>query len=161
MMASTSQLAPIPHGGPSMPARPLQHHDSEKKDPETLAKEERSHVANEPALQLTAELLTKLRALDLPWWTPEKLRARWGAAERMRWYKDRWDLRQNITTELTGLAPKAARRKAPDFQAQLIDSVLEEGDISIRSFEDAFEPMDMAIYGSASAFWHAFRESMP
>lgn len=144
-----------------MPARPLQHHDSEKKDPETLAKEERSHIANEPSLQLGAELLTKLRALDVPWWTPEKLRARWGAATRMGWYKDRWDLRQNITTELTGLAPKAARKKAPDFQAQLIDSVLEEGDISIRSFEEAFEPMDMVIYGSVSAFWHAFRESMP
>lgn len=144
-----------------MPARPLQHHDADKKDPETLAKEERSHIANEPALQLTAELLTKLRALDLPWWTPEKLRARWGAAERMRWYKDRWDLRQNITTELTGLAPKAARRKAPEFQAALIDSVLEEGDISIRSFEEAFEPMDLVVYGSASAVWHAFRESMP
>lgn len=144
-----------------MPARPLQHHDSEKKDPETLAKEERSHIANEPSLQLTAELLTKLRGLDLPWWTPPQLRSRWGAADRMRWYKDRWDLRQNITTELTGLAPKAARRKAPEFQAALIDSVLEEGDISIKSFEEAYEPMDMVIYGSASAFWHAFRESMP
>jgi hypothetical protein len=108
-----------------------------------------------------AELLTKLRAIDVTWWTPERLRSRWGAAERMRWYKDRWDLRQNITTELTGLAPKAARRKAPEFQAALIDSVLEEGDISIRSFEEAFEPMDLVIYGPAAAFWHAFRESMP
>jgi hypothetical protein len=108
-----------------------------------------------------AELLTKLRSLDLPWWTPEKLRARWGAVERMRWYKDRWDLRQNITTELTGLAPKASKRKAPEFQAALIDSVLEEGDISVRSFEEAYEPMDLVIYGPASAFWQAFRESMP
>lgn len=144
-----------------MPARPLQHQDADRKEPETLAKEARSHIANEPALQLMAELLTKLRAIDVPWWTPEKLRARWGAAERMRWYKDRWDLRQNITTELTGLAPKAARRKAPEFQAALIDSVLEEGDISVRAFEEAYEPMDLVIYGPASAFWHAFRESMP
>lgn len=144
-----------------MPARPLQHQDAERKEPETLAKEARSHIANEPALQLMAELLTKLRALDLPWWTPEKLRARWGAVERMRWYKDRWDLRQNITTELTGLAPKAAKRKAPEFQAALIDSVLEEGDISVRSFEEAYEPMELVIYGPSGAFWHAFRESMP
>lgn len=144
-----------------MPARPLQHQDADRKEPETLAKEARSHIANEPALQLMAELLTKLRALDLPWWTPEKLRARWGAVERMRWYKDRWDLRQNITTELTGLAPKAAKRKAPEFQAALIDSVLEEGDISVRSFEEAYEPMELVIYGPSGAFWHAFRESMP
>ncbi len=144
-----------------MPARPLQHQDADRKEPETLAKEARSHIANEPALQLMAELLTKLRAIDVPWWTPEKLRARWGAAERMRWFKDRWDLRQNITTELTGLAPKAAKRKAPEFQAALIDSVLEEGDISVRAFEEAYEPMDLVIYGPASAFWHAFRESMP
>jgi hypothetical protein len=144
-----------------MLARSLQHQDSERKDPETLSKEARSHIANQPALQLMAELLTKLRAIDVTWWTPERLRSRWGAAERMRWYKDRWDLRQNITTELTGLAPKAARRKAPEFQAALIDSVLEEGDISIRAFEEAYEPMDLVIYGPAAAFWQAFRESMP
>jgi hypothetical protein len=160
MMAGVVPRA-FPDGGHSMPARPLQHQDADRKEPETLAKEARSHIANEPALQLMAELLTRLRALDLPWWTPEKLRARWGAVERMRWYKDRWDLRQNITTELTGLAPKAAKRKAPEFQAALIDSVLEEGDISVRSFEEAYEPMDLVIYGPSSAFWHAFRESMP
>ncbi|MCK6590702.1 MAG: hypothetical protein L6Q76_24335, partial [Polyangiaceae bacterium] len=68
---------------------------------------------------------------------------------------------QNITTELTGLAPKAAKRKAPEFQAALIDSVLEEGDISVRSFEEAYEPMELVIYGPSGAFWHAFRESMP
>lgn len=146
-----------------MPARPLplKHQDSEKKEPEILSKEARSHIANEPALQVIAELLTKLRALNLPWWTPEQLRARWGAAERMRWYGDRWDLRQNITTELTGLVPKAARRKGPEFQAALIDSALEEQDISVREFEEAFEPMDLAIYGPSSDVWQFFRESMP
>lgn len=144
-----------------MPARALQHQDSDRKDPETLSKEARSHIANEPALQLMAELLTKLRALDLPWWTPERLRARWGATERMRWYKDRWDLRQSITTKLTGLAPKAARTKTPDFQATLIDSVLEEGDISVRTFEEVYEPLELVIYGPPAAFWHFFRESMP
>lgn len=144
-----------------MPARPLLHVDAEKKDDEALRAEARAHLADAPSLQLVAELLAKLRAADLPFWSPQVLRERWSAAERMRWYRQRPDLRQAITTKLTGLAPKAARKKMPDFQAALVDSVIDEGDIPVRSFEESFEPADLSVYGSAAAFWYAMRELFP
>ncbi len=144
-----------------MAARPLLHVDAEKKDDETLRAEARAHLAEAPSLQLVAELLAKLRAADVPFWSPEVLRDRWSAAERMRWYRQRPDLRQKITTRLTGLAARAARKKMPDFQAALIDSVIDEGDIAVRSFEETFEPTDLSVYGSAAAFWYAMRELFP
>jgi hypothetical protein len=144
-----------------MAARPLLHVDAEKKGDETLRAEARAHLAEAPSLQLVAELLAKLRAAALPFWSPQVLRDRWSAAERMRWYRQRPDLRQGITTRLTGLAAKAARKKMPDFQAALIDSVIDEGDIPVRAFEDSFEPSDLSVYGSAPGFWHAMRELFP
>ena len=144
-----------------MPARPLTHVDAEKKDDDTLRAEARSHLADSPSLQLVAELLAKLRAIDLPFWSPPLLRERWSAAERLRWLRQRPDLRQKITTGLTGLAPKAARKKMPDFQAALIDSVIDEGDIPVRSFEAFFDPADLAVYGPAAGYWHAMRELFP
>ena len=144
-----------------MPERPLQHRDPDKKDDDTLRKEARAHLASEPALQLVAELIARLRELELPWWTPVRLRERWGAVERLRWFRERPDLRQRITSSLTGLAPKAGRRKAPDFQGSLIDSVIDDGDIPVRTFEEAFQPFELAVYGPAGAYWNFFREVMP
>ncbi|AUX41074.1 hypothetical protein SOCE26_024790 [Sorangium cellulosum] len=144
-----------------MAERSLQHREPDSKDDETLRREARVHLASEPALQLVAELIARLRELDLPWWTPVKLRERWGAVERMGWFRERSDIRQQITTSLTGLSPRAARRKTPDFQGALIDSVIDEGDITPRAFEAAFDPRDLAVYGPAGAYWHFFRESMP
>ncbi len=144
-----------------MAARPLQHLDAEKKDDDSLRAEARAHLAESPSLQLVAELLAKLRAADLKFWSPEVLRERWSAAERMRWYRQRPDLRQKITTGLTGLAPRAARKKMPDFQAALIDSVVDEGDVAVRAFEASFDPVDLAVYGSAAGFWFAMRELFP
>jgi hypothetical protein len=144
-----------------MAARPLQHVDAEKKDDDTLRAEARSHLAESPSLQLVAELLAKLRTIDLPFWSPQILRDRWSASERMRWLRQRPDLRQKITTGLTGLAPKAARKKMPDFQAALVDSVVDEGDVPVRAFEDSFEPADLAVYGPAAAYWFAMRELFP
>ncbi|WP_437579496.1 hypothetical protein [Sorangium sp. So ce887] len=144
-----------------MAERSLQHRDSESKDDETLKREARVHLASEPALQLVAELIARLRELDLPWWTPVKLRERFGAVERMDWFRERGDVRQQITTSLTGLSPRAARRKTPDFQGALIDSVIDEGDITPRAFEAAFDPRDLSVYGPAGGYWQFFRESMP
>ncbi|MGK3995743.1 hypothetical protein [Sorangium sp. So ce1024] len=144
-----------------MAERSLQHRDPDSKDDETLRREARVHLASEPALQLVAELVARLRELDLPWWTPVKLRERFGAVERLGWFRERSDIRQQITTSLTGLAPRAARRKTPDFQGALIDSVIDEGDITPRAFEAAFDPRDLAVYGPAAAYWQFFRESMP
>lgn len=140
---------------------PLRHSDVEKKEDEVLVQEAHAFLSKAPSLQLVAELLGELRTKALPWWAPEGLRVRYNASERLRWLRDRPDLRQQITTQVTGLVPKAARKKAPDFQASLIDSAVEDGDCSVRAFEDAFAPTDLAIYGPAADFWRQFRLRMP
>ena len=47
---------------------------SEPKEDAALAQEARTHVAENPTLQLLAELIAKLRASRFAWWTPESLR---------------------------------------------------------------------------------------
>lgn len=143
------------------PAPLFEHRDVDKKDDETLRDEAKSHLAKRPELQLVAELLTKLRALCPPWWTPESLRQRWPADQRLGWLRDRADLRQQLTVALTGLAPKAARRLAPSAQAALVDAVLDEGDVTPAMFEAAFEPADLAVYGPAAEVWREFFARMP
>jgi hypothetical protein len=144
-----------------MPPRPFEHQDADRKADEALRAEARAHLAATPHLQLVAELLGRLRSLDLPWWTAEMQRERWSATERMRWYRARPDLRQKITTSLTGLAPRAARKKTPDFQGALLDSVIDEGDVAARAFENAYDPGDLVTYGPVESFWHAFLSKMP
>jgi hypothetical protein len=143
------------------PAPLFEHRDVDKKDDETLRDEAKSHLAKRPELQLVAELVTKLRALSLPWWTPESLRVRWPAERRLGWLRDRADLRQQLTVALTGLAPKAARRLAPGAQAALVDAVLDEGDVTPAQFEGAFEAADLAVYGPAAELWREFFARMP
>lgn len=138
----------------------LTHGDAPRSD-EKLTQEAAAHLAKSPPLQLMTELLTRLRDVGFPWWTPEHLRDALPATDRMRWYAERPDLRQRITTDLTGLAPKAARNKTPDFQASLIDSVIDDGDISVEAFDSAFEPGDLSVYGPAADFWSLFRLRMP
>lgn len=141
--------------------KPLVHQDAERKDDDVLAREARTFLLGTPTVQLVAELLTKLREANLPWWSPEVLRTTWTATDRMRWFGERPDIRQRITTALTGLAPKAARKKPAEFQASLIDSVVDDGDTSVRVFEEAFSPVEMAVYGPVASFWRAFRERFP
>lgn len=145
-------------------SRPLHHSEIEDSDPsddETRKQEARSHLSRSPSLQFVAELLGKLRSMNLPWWTPDQTRALWPATQRMRWLKQRPDIRQAITTQLAGLPPNAARRFWPDEQAVLIDAVLDNGDVDVPRFEAAFDPADLAIYGDARGFWRAFRERTP
>ncbi len=143
-----------------MTPSPLSHADPSRSD-ERLAHDASQHMARYPALQLVAELMTRLREMKFPWWTSEQLRNAYPAADRMRWFSERADLRQRITTQLTGLAPRAARNKSPEFQAELIDSVIDEGDISLDGFESAFDPADLAVYGNAGDFFRMFRKRMP
>lgn len=138
----------------------LSHADPAASD-DRLSSEAAAHLARHPALQLIAELLTRLREVGFPWWTAEHLRGAYPAAERMRWLVRRPDIRQRITTQLTGLAPRAARNKTPEFQASLIDSVIDEGDITLEMFEQAFEPIDTAVYGPSAELWRLFRKRMP
>ena len=139
----------------------LRHQDPEKMDDAALAQEAQAHVAKTAAVQLVAELLHKLRTTLPSWWSQSFVRETWPAVVRMTWLKERADLRQKITTGLTGLAPKAARNKAPEFQASLIDSVIEDGDVTVNQFEDAFDVTDIATYAPIAEIWHKFRERFP
>jgi hypothetical protein len=141
--------------------KPLTHEAVDKKDDQTLRREAEIHLAKHPALQLVGDLLSRLRARELPWFRADDLRALFPVRDRMRWLRDRPDLRAQIVTTLTQLPHKAARKKTPDFQADLIDSFLEDGDVTTKQCEEAFDSYDLAIYGPASEFWRRFRERMP
>ncbi len=141
--------------------RTLQHHDANHTDDDTLRRDAKAHLARWPQLQFTAELLTKLRGQNLPWWSSSFARETWPALVRMRWLYQRADLRQNITTMLTGLPRNAARNQAADFQADLIQSVLDHGDVSDESFDAAFDSEDVVVYGPVSEIWSQFRTRMP
>ncbi len=142
-------------------ARSLQHQDAANKDDETLRREAQQHLASTPALQLIAEILIKLRNVAPAWWHPNDLRSIWDARARMTWYAARPDLRQEITTALTGLPPKAARKKEPEFQAELVDAVIDDGDITTQQFEGAFDPRDLAVYGPAAELWSEMMARLP
>jgi len=140
---------------------PLRHPETPRADDTALGQAARSHVAGQPALQLIAELLHRLREARYAWWTPALLRETWGAGARMEWFTQRPDIRQRITSGLTGLRPKAARNKQPDYQAALVDSVIDEGDVTVDEFEYAFDAIELAAYAPAAEIWHRFRERMP
>lgn len=146
-------MSDVPHA--------LRHQDAAKKTDDALRDEARAHLARSPKLQIVAEVLGKLRALQLPWWSASHLRGSFPCATRMRWFAERVDLRQTITHQLTGLAPKAARALTPDAQAQLIDAVIDAGDIDCVAFEAAFDPRAEVVYGPVTALWKRFRESFP
>ncbi|MDB4997280.1 MAG: uncharacterized protein JWM74_4712 [Myxococcaceae bacterium] len=140
---------------------PARHADYEKQDDAALQEEAKAYNAKSASAQLVAELLQKLRTGNFPWWTPEQTREIWNAQTRLTWFKERADLRQKITSGLTGLAPKAARNKTPDFQASLVDSVIEDGDVTVKQFDDAFAVTDLAAYGPIVEIWQKFRERLP
>ncbi len=141
--------------------KPIHHHNPEAMDDDQLRAEARIFLAKSPPLQIVAELLGKLRSMQLPWWTSDYTHETWNAMQRMHWYSPRADLRQQITTTLTGLAPKAARKRWPNSQAELVEAVIEGGDITSAQFEEAYDPCDMVVYGPAAEFWWRFRERMP
>lgn len=142
-------------------SKPFQHPDTVHADDETLERDARAHLAKSPHLQVIAELLAKLRGGHFAWWSPTFTRSQWRALPRMQWLAERPDLRQKITSRLTGLPRKAARSKTPEFQAALIDAVLDQGDISGIEFEETFSPQDLVTYGPAAEMWQQFRERMP
>jgi hypothetical protein len=142
--------------------KPLVHPPVEGEvDDAALGRAAREHLGKHGALQLVAELIAKLRQAQPSWWRADALRTRWSANERMRWLEQRPDLRQRITTQLTGLVPRTARKKRPEFQADLIDSALDDGDVKVEEFDAAFEPVDLVVYGPADDLWRAFRDALP
>jgi len=139
----------------------LRHADFATKADDKLREEARAHLARSPQLQVVAEILAKLRALSLPWWSPEKLRAAFPIAARIQWFAERPDLRQAITHSLSGLAPRASRARLPASQAELIDAVIDAGDVDATTVEAAFEPRDIVVYGPVTEYWQKLRQSLP
>jgi hypothetical protein len=139
----------------------LRHVDFAGKTDDKLREEARAHLARSPQLQVVAEILGRLRTLALPWWSAERLRSAFPIATRVQWFVERPDLRQALTYRLTGFAPRAARARTPASQAELIDAVLDSGDVDCATVEAAFDPRDVAVYGPVGAYWKKFRESMP
>lgn len=140
---------------------PLRHDPGVSRTDADLAKEAAAHFAQSPALQVVAELLAELRTRRLPWWTASSVRGLWTATDRMGWFDRRPDLRQQITSSLTGLVPRTARNKAPEFQGELIDAAIEDGDINVDQFDTAFDPRDLVVYGPAAEFWSELRNNLP
>ena len=128
---------------------------------EALRAEARARLGKRGDLQLVAEIYEKLRASNFDWWTPSFTLRTWPAATRMEWLRDRPDLRQAITTALTGLPKRTAREKTHEFQAELIESVRENGDATPEAIEHAFSATDMAMYGPARLIWNEFRARFP
>jgi len=147
---------------------PLIHNDSDASD-DVLTKEAETYLAKSAPLQAMAQILSKQRELlleadadegasKLEWITLTELREAFPATTRMQAFKARPDIRQRITTKLTGLRPKAARSKDANFQASLIDSAIDDGDIDLAEFETAFDPTELVVYMDVSAYWKHFMD---
>ncbi len=140
--------------------RPFQHRDPQAAFCE-LETEARGYLAKAGSLQFIAELWDVLQKMPLSWWDADFTRKMWTPRSRMRWFTERADIRQRVTTALTGLPPNTAMKRDPHFQSELIDSVIDDGDINADKFESAFDACEMVVYGPAREFWSAFRERMP
>lgn len=145
---------------------PLIHNNQDASD-ETLAKEAEEFLKKSATLQAMAAIIKQLRSIlleaaeenperQLGWLTLAEYRKAFPASMRMQALSSRPDIRQRITTELTGLRANAARSKDPEFQAGLIDATIDSGDIQLVEFEKAFNPDDLVVYMDTSLFWQYF-----
>ena len=85
----------------------------------------------------------------------------WPTAVRFQWFDKRPDVRGRLTHQLTGLTPRAAREADRAFQSNLVERVLEAGDIPIEDYERAFSSEELAVHAPPSAIWHEFRTRFP
>jgi hypothetical protein len=141
------------------PPKALFHDDAEQSD-DAARRQARAWAAKSPQVQFIAELIAMLRAADTTWWSPDVLCTLWPPLTRMRWFAQRPDIRQRVTTAVTGLAKNAARTKSCEFQAELIEAALAGGDADAATFDAAFEPLEIATYGSAQDIWGQFKDRM-
>jgi hypothetical protein len=127
-------------------------HASPGKDREALEREAKDHLARWPALQVMAEVLIELRVAGVSWWGPLGIGERWGVSERLRWFEQRPDLREEIARSMTGLKLRNGLRRSVSFQAELIEAVADPVDDAQR-LEDAFDPRDLVAYGPVGELW--------
>ncbi|MBU1032590.1 hypothetical protein KJ937_01520, partial [Patescibacteria group bacterium] len=84
----------------------MKHDDAENKHDEELVREATEFFVASPTLMFMESLLTKLRQGGFSWWNPLDTLANHSVENRMCALSQRPDLRQKITTELTGLKPR-------------------------------------------------------
>ena len=130
-------------------------------DDASLANAATSAFESSMEAQFMASLLERLREHPRPWWDGAFMREQWPTQQRFRWFADRPDLRAKITQDLTGLAAGAARSAEPDFQSELIDRVLEAGDVTFDTWDASFTPRDIALHGPRATLWQMFRRRFP
>lgn len=117
--------------------------------------------SREMEAQFLAALLGRLRADARPWWGVDLLKELWPPRARFEHLDDQPELRAKITHELTGLAMGAARSADPEFQADLVERVLEAGDVTSETWESAFDTETIATHGPRARIWQAFRQRFP
>lgn len=123
---------------------------------QVLAKEAAVHFGVTPYLQFLAEIFVAVR----PWLTTKALFRIFSVKTIMEALASRPDLRQELTTKLTGYKRIAARKKNPLEQTKLIEDALgneeEPGDITLEDVEKEIAPETWAVYIFGDQFWKAF-----
>jgi len=137
----------------------LIHKDSKAPD-EELITQANAHLEETPAAQWLAEVLRYLADAGLPWWKPEDFLMHYPPSKVMDWFSERPDLRQIVTTAITGLGKNTARRKSPNDQAKLIDEALENNDANAADYQKAVPVIPLVLYGDAMDIWKALSESL-
>jgi hypothetical protein len=128
---------------------------------DTLIARARERLAKNRECQLLAALITQLRTREHRWWTPEHLRRTWPTPVRFDWLDERPDVRGRLTHKLTGLPPITARQADKSFQIQLIERVLDAGDVAIADWELAYSPEELAVHAPPAQLWGEFRDRFP
>lgn len=98
----------------------------------------------------------------MSWWAAEGLCERWPIVERLRWFEQRWDLREQITRSLTTVTLRDARRRSVAFQAELIEATADPAvAVDARRVEEAFDPRDVVVYAPAVELWDEIVRRVP
>lgn len=134
----------------------LTHAEPESKTDEQLAQEAKNHLAANVSLQVTAEFIRAIRRLELKELDATVRRGLLTATDRMQALAQRPDSRQLVTTVLAGVPPKAARKMDPNFQASLLDQVVDSEDRTAGEFDEAFDPDELVVYGDAGTILNGY-----
>ncbi len=128
---------------------------------DTLSKEAAQFIVGHPPLQILAGLITILREKYPSWYTPETMFRFSPVAERMCALESRPDIRQRLLVELTNAKPKTARKTPLEMQGGQVLIAIDAEDVSIKQYELAHEPMELALYLDAGALWRFIMNSLP
>jgi len=128
---------------------------------ERLAAAADRHLSNNPEGQLVQLLLTWV-AEDRPdWLTPAIQRDLWPTEVRFEWLLARPDVRARVVSTLTGISDGAARRLDPDVQIALVDAVLDNGDVPVARWAEAFGAHELAAHAPPGAVHPQVRACFP